>query len=53
MLGILGSLVGAIGFMLKQVYLAWSVGIGVALLQLIWFPTEPLQVLFSYHSFCL
>ena len=38
MLGILGSLVAAIGFMLKQVYLAWSVGIAVALLQLIWFP---------------
>ena len=37
-LGILGSLIGAIGFMLKQVYLAWSVGIAVALLQLIWFP---------------
>ena len=38
LLGILGSSVSAIGFMLRQVYLAWSVGIAVALLQLIWFP---------------
>lgn len=38
MLCILSSLVSALGFMLKKVHLAWSLGIMVAILQLIWFP---------------
>jgi hypothetical protein len=37
-LAMVGSVVAAAGFMFKQVYMAWSVGVAIALLQLIWFP---------------